>query len=243
MTANSRRAEYSAPQSKPTTKKDGYFAILMVAQREDVKNCTEERIFICSDSQAALRAISSPRTRSKLVQECGDALESLARQKEVGLVWVPEHMGIPGNERADQLARLGSGKPPQGPEPILGISRGSINGALSRWAYRRLGMSWRMNTGCRQAHNFLDGPDMSKTVWLLNLGRRALNQMVECGEGEDAPIHLLGHCITFGRLRHKVFGTGELQGEEMGSLPWTKILTFIRASGRLEEGNRRNVDR
>ncbi|KAJ8913034.1 hypothetical protein NQ315_002050 [Exocentrus adspersus] len=58
------------------------FVILMVAQGEDVKNCTEERIFICSDSQAALRAISSPRTRSILVQECGDALESLARQKE-----------------------------------------------------------------------------------------------------------------------------------------------------------------
>ncbi|KAJ8918236.1 hypothetical protein NQ315_014106 [Exocentrus adspersus] len=87
---------------------------------------------------------------------------------------------------------------------------------------------------------------MSKTVWLLNLGRRALNQMVgiltECGEGEDTPIHLLGHCIAFGRLRHKVFGTGELQGEEMDSLPWTTILTFIRASGRLEEGNRKNVD-
>ncbi|KAJ8923468.1 hypothetical protein NQ315_010046 [Exocentrus adspersus] len=154
------------------------FAILMVAQREDAKNCTEERIFICSDSQAALRAISSARTRSKLVQECGDVLESLDRQKEVGLVWVPGHMGIPGNERADQLARLGSGESPQGPKPILGISRGSINGALSRWTYRRLGMSWRMNTGCRQTHNFLDGTDMSKTVWLLNLGRRALNQMM-----------------------------------------------------------------
>ncbi|KAJ8917982.1 hypothetical protein NQ315_011435 [Exocentrus adspersus] len=103
----------------------------MVAQKEDVKNCTEERIFICSDSRAALRAISSAKTRSMLVQECGDALESLVRQKEVGLVSVSGHMGIPGNERTDQLARLGSGEPPQGPEePILGISRGSINGAL-----------------------------------------------------------------------------------------------------------------
>ncbi|KAJ8916900.1 hypothetical protein NQ315_013369 [Exocentrus adspersus] len=100
-----------------------------------------------------LRNISSPRTRSMLVQECGDALESLARQKEVGLVWVPAHMGIPGNERADRLARLGSGEPPQRPEPILGISRGSINGALSRWAYRRLGMSFMRNAleKCREA--------------------------------------------------------------------------------------------
>ncbi|KAJ8913010.1 hypothetical protein NQ315_002888 [Exocentrus adspersus] len=98
--------------------------------------------------------------------ECGDALESLDRRQKVGLVWVPGHMGIPGNERADQLARLGSGEPPQRPEAILGISRGSINGAFNRWIYRRLGMSWRMNTECRQAHNFLDGPDRSKTVWL-----------------------------------------------------------------------------
>ncbi|KAJ8920536.1 hypothetical protein NQ315_005405 [Exocentrus adspersus] len=99
------------------------FAILMVAQRDDVKNFTEKRIFICSDSQAALRAISTPRTTTMLVQEClGNctiltlslshgscfpkfknlamigSLESLARQKEVGLVWVPGHMGIPGKE-------------------------------------------------------------------------------------------------------------------------------------------------
>ncbi|KAJ8916322.1 hypothetical protein NQ315_005017 [Exocentrus adspersus] len=120
------------------------FAILIVEQREDVKNCTEERILICSDSQAALRAISFPRTRLRLVKECGDALRSLTRQKEVGLVWVSGHIGIPGNERADQLARLGSGEPPQGPKPVIGISRGSISGALSRWVYRRLGISWRM---------------------------------------------------------------------------------------------------
>ncbi|KAJ8921785.1 hypothetical protein NQ315_008411 [Exocentrus adspersus] len=50
--------------------------------------------------------------------ECGDAMESLGRQKEVGLVWVPRHMGIPGNERADRSARLWPGDPCQGPEPI-----------------------------------------------------------------------------------------------------------------------------
>ncbi|KAJ8910772.1 hypothetical protein NQ315_008893 [Exocentrus adspersus] len=244
------------------------FAILMTAHREDVRNCAEERIFICSDSQAALRAVSFPRTRSILVQECGDALESLAGQREVELVWVPGHMGVPGNERADQLARLGSGQPCQGPEPILGITRGSIRAILSKWAYQRLGMSWRMNTGCRQAHDFLDGPDKSRTVWLLNLGRRNLNQMVgiltghcrlrghlyligieesplcsKCGEGEDTPTHFLGQCVAFGRLRHKVVGTGELQREEITGLPWTKILTFVRTSGRFEEANRRTVNR
>ncbi|KAJ8909343.1 hypothetical protein NQ315_005971 [Exocentrus adspersus] len=114
------------------------FAILMVAQREDVKNCTEERIFICSDSQGSSRAISSPRTRSMLVQECGDALESLARQKEVGARLGPGTCEFQGTRGPINWHVSGQGNPSPGPEPILGISRGSINGALSRWAYRRL---------------------------------------------------------------------------------------------------------
>ncbi|KAJ8924082.1 hypothetical protein NQ315_006863 [Exocentrus adspersus] len=68
--------------------------ILTVAQREDVKNCTEENIFICPNSRAAFRAISSPSRRPILGQECGNALGSLARQKGVGLAYAPEHIGI-----------------------------------------------------------------------------------------------------------------------------------------------------
>ncbi|KAJ8912793.1 hypothetical protein NQ315_002550 [Exocentrus adspersus] len=206
------------------------FAILMTAHREDVRNCAEERIFICSDSQAALRAVSSPRTRSILVQECGDALESLAGQREVELVWVPGHMGIPGNERADQLARLGSGQPCQGPEPILGITRGSIRAVLSKW--RNLNQMVGILTGhCR----------LRRHLYLIGIEESPL--CLKCGEGEDTPTYFLGQCVAFGRLRHKVFGTGELQREKITGLPWTKILTFVRASGRFEKANRRTVDR
>ncbi|KAJ8918331.1 hypothetical protein NQ315_008024, partial [Exocentrus adspersus] len=172
ITENSGVQQIYSLGSHPTVFQAEVFAILMVAPKEDVKNCTEERIFICSDSQAALRAISSPRTRSELVQECRDALESLVRQKE-------------------------------GSEPILGISRGSINGALSRWPYRRLGMSWRTNTGYRQAHNFLDVPDRSKTVWLLSLGRRAINQMVGIVTGHcrlRRHLHLMAKEISNKKL-------------------------------------------
>ncbi|KAJ8918176.1 hypothetical protein NQ315_014042 [Exocentrus adspersus] len=70
----------------------------------------------------------------------GDVLEFLARQKEMELVWVPGHMRVPGNDRADQLARLEPGESCQGPKPILGISRGCMNGALNKWASQIIGM-------------------------------------------------------------------------------------------------------
>ncbi|KAJ8970668.1 hypothetical protein NQ317_007977 [Molorchus minor] len=57
------------------------------------------------EHQGSLQDICAPRTKSALVQECGDALEQLARQKEVALVWVPGHIGVPVNERTDELAR------------------------------------------------------------------------------------------------------------------------------------------
>jgi ribonuclease HI len=47
---------------------------------------------------------SSPKVTSELVAECLDALSTLAGLNEVTLIWVPEHRGIVGNEKANKLA-------------------------------------------------------------------------------------------------------------------------------------------
>ncbi|XP_036336302.1 uncharacterized protein LOC118746562 [Rhagoletis pomonella] len=54
----------------------------------------KERAVIYSDSQAALLAISSTVTKSKLVKECKMELRSASQSMYISLIWVPGHMNI-----------------------------------------------------------------------------------------------------------------------------------------------------
>jgi ribonuclease HI len=61
-------------------------------------------MYILSYSQAAIKALDSFQLNSKLVWDCHQSLVKLAEHNKIQLVWMPEHMGIDGNEIADQLA-------------------------------------------------------------------------------------------------------------------------------------------
>ena len=77
---------------------------------------------ICSDSQAALKALQAVRT-SSLVHQCQKALNDISTRYVAGLYLVPGHAGVRGNEILDQLARSGSALGFLGPDPALGVSR------------------------------------------------------------------------------------------------------------------------
>ena len=90
-------------------------------------NARSENYFsICSDSQAALKALQAAKTTSPLVWQCQKVLNDISTYHSVGLFWVPGHSGIRGNEIADELAREGSVHHFVGPEPALGVSRQNI---------------------------------------------------------------------------------------------------------------------
>jgi ribonuclease HI len=70
-------------------------------------------------------------------------------------VWVPGHMGIDGNEVADQLARQGSSQPLIGPQPTLGVSAKVARGVSRDWTSGKHEEHWQSIRGQSQAKGFL----------------------------------------------------------------------------------------
>lgn len=87
------------------------YAIIEVATSKEVTEGIEGEIKIYSDSEAALKALLSARMGG-LVQECWEALNKVAEQKQVNPVWIPAHLGFMSNERADTFTKLGSSESP-----------------------------------------------------------------------------------------------------------------------------------
>jgi len=51
---------------------------------------------ICSDSQAASKALQAARTMSPLVQQCQKALNDISTWHTMGLYWIPGHSELQG---------------------------------------------------------------------------------------------------------------------------------------------------
>lgn len=60
-----------------------------------------KNVYICSDSQYAIKSLSNSIVVSSLVKKCRIALAELGRTNTIYIIWVPGHAGVYGNERAD----------------------------------------------------------------------------------------------------------------------------------------------
>ena len=75
------------------------------------RDLTNNSIIIYCDSRSALQAIKSLNSSHPVVREVQDWLALMSARKKITLCWVPPHVGISGNERADQKAKAAAAQP------------------------------------------------------------------------------------------------------------------------------------
>ena len=69
---------------------------------------TNTYIIIWSDSLSSIQAISSLSTRSRTTRDCYDSLNALGSTNTLEIRWIAVHIGLWGNEKADELAKQGT---------------------------------------------------------------------------------------------------------------------------------------
>ena len=139
-------------------------------------------IYICSDSQSSLKAISAVKINSALVAECRDQVQLLALKNPVTLVWVPGHNDIHGNDIADVLAKAGVEKTCTGPEPHLKAPPSYFKGQITKWKNMAFTNHWKSIIYARQSKNCIS-LDAKKSRFILSLSRRNIRRLTSIFTG------------------------------------------------------------
>ena len=85
---------------------------------DEIQKSSDKSFVIFSDSLSLLTALQSFKVSDTRVLSIVERVHHLSQQKKIVFAWVPGHMGIPGNDRADSLARAAVHLEPREDEPL-----------------------------------------------------------------------------------------------------------------------------
>jgi ribonuclease HI len=235
-------------------------AISMAATKCLERDYKNQKILICSDSKAALGALTNWTIESKLVLECRNLLKSVCTSNELTLVWVPGHSQIEGNEIADELARKGSSCLPIGCWPTIPIPYSFHRASVKDWSLKEHTKYWNSVTTCKESKLFNEAASEKKSTYLLSISKSNIRLICsvltghcklnlhlsrmklvsnplcsKCQESNESALHFVCDCPFYSRLRYKIFNKFFIEKTQASKLSIQSLLRFITDSERFEE--------
>lgn len=174
-------------------------AIKVAASSILTKSITNRVISIYVDSQAAIKALEGICTRSSLVLNTIEYLNSLGQSNCVRICWVPGHNNHAGNEKADELAREGSSTTTLATEevrPPFTWYKTSVKGESNKvWE-----TEWTNTDTCGTSKMFWPHLNPKKSRDILKYPRETLRTLVG---------YLTGHCLLGKHARYMGITTND----------------------------------
>jgi len=212
------------------------------------------RLFICTDSRAALDALIKTTTESSVVWDCMLALNKLGETNRLTLVWVPGHQGIHGNETADGLANQGTLTEPA--TPAVGVPFATGKKIIKDWLDREHLNSWKLASGCNWSKQLMKSPQHSRSCELLamnkerlrlgvglltghialrgHLHRLGLAEIKECrlcGEESEDSSHVLCRCPALSCKRYRLWGKMFIEPRDLAEKRVNSLISLVLNTG------------
>ena len=135
--------------------------------------------FYC-DNQGAVKTLDNPEVNTKLVWDCSKALSELGTRSKVTLHWVKAHVGHPGNERADTLAKKGTTLTELETIPV---PRSYLNLILNETLESKWNQRWNCSKDYRQTKLWFPEIQVHRSENLMKLNRIEFGKAVQTISG------------------------------------------------------------
>ncbi|XP_067123772.1 uncharacterized protein [Centruroides vittatus] len=183
---------------------------------------SDEDVTMCSDSRSAIDALKQFKDSNHLAMEIKNIIKSCGGRGTIKFRWVRAHVGLIGNERADELAKAAINKNNTDYTvlPATYIKRQIAEGMRNRWQLR-----WTESTKGRHTHNILPNiKERLEDLWWMPTGftltqvlsghafcnsylhriNRSPTDECDCGEDQQTVLHLIFNCHKFAALRQEL---------------------------------------
>jgi len=121
---------------------------------------------IFSDSFSVIQSLINPKQHIKLLQDIVLLIANFTGYFG-GICWVKAHVGIEGNEKADELAKLAASNDFQGPKIDVRMPKSYLKGLVKAFILNKWQLYWNISSNGRHTFRFIN--KVSNTVIYDNI--------------------------------------------------------------------------